>query len=283
MSVLDQAQNVRGVVSAARLRERWQQREAKASGDEAREQYREAIADLEARFPELENVPPGGAEAFARERGHGSGPVHEGRQRIGSKQPVVATPRKPPATERTAAAAGRKPVPGLDPTARRSPSSRKAAKGRPTPRVDRAIRQTGIPAAASSAGSTTMAALGATVGLSLFYLVLSSAEKPGSGAAALPSVIGSVTRTLHRFLSLEDVFPSNKGPGSTAIEGPGVPAGATVENPHAYSEGPGSTIAKARARLKAGKVYRPGYRPSAPRRMPGNPRRQAIQNITGGR
>jgi hypothetical protein len=54
-----------------------------------------------------------------------------------------------------------------------------------------------------------MAALGATAGLGLLYLVFSSAETPGTGAAALPSAISSVTGALGRFLSLQDVFPAS--------------------------------------------------------------------------
>jgi hypothetical protein len=212
MNVLDQAQNVRGVVSAARQRERWQQREVKASG-EKREQYREAIADLEARFPELENVSPGGAEAFARERGHGKGAVHNGRSRsrppaTRREGPTAKKSSSPPAAATPPAGAGRKPIPGLDPTARRAKSSRRARGGASTPRVDRAIRRTGIPATLDSTGSAAMAGLGATVGLGLLYLVISSAEKPGTGAAAVPSMISSVTKGLGRFLSLGDIFPS---------------------------------------------------------------------------
>jgi hypothetical protein len=221
-SVLDQAQNFSGgVISAARKRDQWARREANATDAETREQYREAIADLEARYPDLEDVPVGGAEAFARERGHGTGarsPVHEGRRRAAGRGAQART-GKPAASKRESPKAGQgKPreVPGLTPEARRSASEKRAAKGRPTPRVDRAIRETGIPSAISSSGSATMAALGATVGLALLYLLLSSAEAPGSGAAALPSMIGSVTRALSRFLSLEDVFP---GPRAGAIAG----------------------------------------------------------------
>lgn len=212
-TVLDRAQNFNGgPIAAARQRDRWARQEANATDPEEREPLREAIADLEARYPDLEEVPIGGAEKFARERGHGSGarsPVHEGRRRAGSKGPARTTKAKSPSRAKTPAAAskGGRAIPGLDPTARRSPTSRKAAKGSPTPKVDRAIRQTGVPAAVSSGGSTIMAALGATVGLSLLYLLVSSAEKPGTGAAALPTMIGSVTRALGRFLSLEDVFP----------------------------------------------------------------------------
>lgn len=197
MNVLDRAQNFSGgPVAAARQRDRWARAEANATDPELREQYREAIADLEARYADLEDVPVGGAEAFARERGHGSGarsPVHGGRRRPAagtSSSKAKSSPRgrhdKTPASAQGKA----KPIPGITPGARRSPAQRRAAKGQPTPRVDRAIRETGIPSAVSSGKSTVMAALGATVGLSLLYLLLASAETPGSGAAALPRVIG---------------------------------------------------------------------------------------------
>lgn len=215
-SVLDQAQNFSGgVVGAARQRDRWARREANATSEEEREQLREAIADLTARYPDLEDVPIGGAEAFARERGHGTGarsPVHEGRRRpaAGRAPRTAKKPAEPKPHMR--ASTGRKPVPGLDPTARRSKAQRRSAKGRRTPRVDRAIQQTGVPSATSSTGSFVMSVLGATIGMSLLYLLLSSAEKPGSGAAALPTVVESVTRGLGRFLGLEDVFPEGEAP-----------------------------------------------------------------------
>jgi hypothetical protein len=244
-NVLDQAQNFAGgPVAAARQRDRWARQEANATDDERREQYREAIADLEARYPDIAEVPVGGAEAFARERGHGTGarsPVHGGRQRLSSKGKAARQPA--PAKQKPASAS--KPAPR-----RRSSSPRRAPAGRPTPRVDRAIRQTGIPRALESSGSTTMAALGATVGLSLAYLVISSSEKPGSGAAALPRIIGGVTGVLHRFLGLGDVFPSNRPAASNV--GP------------TYNERPGSNIATAAGRLKAAGRGRATHRDARP-------------------
>lgn len=270
-NILDQAQNVQGVVSAARRRERWQQAEVKTSDPEKREQYREAIADLEARFPELEDVGPGGAEAFARERGHGTGarsPVHEGRRRTGGGG-KARTGKKSPSS-RTAPAGPKpkqpKPIPGITPGARRTAAQRKAAKGRPTPRVDRAIRQTGIPSAVDSTGSTAMAALGATVGLSLAYLVFSSAEIPGSGAAAFPRLVGGITRSLHRFLGLSDVFPSNVG-GAGAI-----PAGMVEgRGGHLEPEGPAGSYNK---RVEAGEAAGP---PTPPRILRRERHQQAQQ------
>lgn len=222
-SVLDQAQNFSGgPIAAARKRDRWAREEANATDPERREALREAVADLEARYPDLGEVPIGGAEAFARERGHGTGarsPVHQGRHRVGARKSSRGSsspPRNRSTSPKTPAKSGSKSgPPGLDPTARRTKAQKQASRGRATPRVDRAIRQTGIPSAFSSSGSTLMAGLGATVGLALLFLLLSSAEKPGTGAAALPQLIGSVTRGLGRFLSLQDIFPE-----ATAHTGP---------------------------------------------------------------
>ena len=226
MTVLDQAQNIGGIVSAARARERWQQQMAKTSNEERREQLREAIADLEMRFPELEDVPPGGAEAFARGRGHGTrsrSPVRHGRQRLqASKVPDRKKSTRGGLGTDSKAAKGRKPVPGLDPGAQRTRAQRAAAKGRPTPRVDRAIRQTGIPGAVEGGTSATMLLLGATVSLSLLYLVLSSAEKPGTGAAALPSVVHGLVAGIGRFLAPQDFF--GPAPEATAPKLPLTPS-----------------------------------------------------------
>lgn len=251
-SVLDQAQNVGGVVSAARMRERWQQQEAKATDPERREQLREAIADLEMRFPELEDVPPGGAEAFAKERGHGSksrSPVHEGRRRQGSPPPAKAKPKPSRGT-------------GAKPKAEGAPKSAPAPRSQRSPRRDRGRRrsapslpssgrynsgrlytETGIPGTAWSATSLAMTLLGATVGLSLVYLLVTSAERAGSGAQAFPAMLGAVTGFAQRFVSTRDIL--GEGPGAadgastvlyspatvTAIGGPteGVDTGALLE------------------------------------------------------
>jgi hypothetical protein len=215
-NVLDQAQNFSGgVVAAARRRDSWARQEAVTTNDEKREALREAIADLEARYPDLQDVPVGGAEGFARERGHGKGsrsPVHHGRRRPGTPKGSSKPTAKRPETPR-AGQGSPKPIPGLTPGARRSPAQRRAAAGKATPRVDRAIRQTGIPAAVSGSTSTVMAALGGTIGLALLFLILSASETPGSGAAALPTMINSVTTFLARFLSLEDLFPTGAHTG----------------------------------------------------------------------
>jgi hypothetical protein len=218
-NVLDQAQNFSGgVVAAARRRDSWARQEAVTTNDEKREQLREAIADLEARYPDLNDVPVGGAEAFARERGHGKGsrsPVHHGRRRPGAPGSAksASKPRSTPSKTPRAGQGSPKPIPGITPGARRSPSQRRSAGGRPTPRVDRAIRQTGIPGAVSGGTSTVMALLGGTIGLALLFLVLSASETPGSGAAALPTMINSVSTFLARFLSLEDLFPGGAHTG----------------------------------------------------------------------
>lgn len=286
MSVVDEAANFSGgVVSAARKRDSWARREANSTDDEQREALREAIFDLEQRFPDLEDVPVGGAEAFARERGHGSrsrSPVHEGRRRPVS--PGAGEPSRPPSESRGKTldkAQGGQPsdLPGLSPGARRKAG---AGKGQPTPKVDRAIRQTGIPGAAGKGVSVTMTAIGATVGLGLLYLVLTSAEK--GKTAGLAWVFAWVSGALHRFLSLNDLFPSNRGalqgwgvgPGGVAVRGPGgeiystgrAPAdrgirdetrgvpGATLDNPYGYDESPGSVIDRVAERLRRGEVQR---------------------------
>lgn len=249
-TTLDRAQNFSGgTVAAARQRDRWARAEANATDPEQREAYREAIADLEARYTDLEDIPVGGAEAYAKERGHGRGsrsPVHEGRRRRGS----TSTRDTSPAPDKTSAA-GRgspRPIPGLTPGARRTSSQGRAAAVSPTPKIDRAIRQTGIPAAAGSSGSAIMSGLGITVGLSLFYLVITSAEIPGSGAEALPRMINGVTRFLGRFLSLEDIFP---GPHT------GVVAGATPMRETA-SPGEIARVEREADRLAGSKRHLPG-------------------------
>lgn len=242
---LDQAQNVKGVVAAARMRDRFARKEANATDDGERRLYREAIFDLEQRFTDLADVPVGGAEVFARERGHGRGsggrsrrhedPVHDGRQRRrsgggstgggpgGSKTRNVegkAVPEMP-------ARPYPNPVPGVDPTASRDPRRR----SNPTPRVDRAIRRTGIPAAVDKGGGVMLAAAGATVGLSLAYLLVASAEQKGTGAAALPTLVDGVVHAVGRFISLDDVFPDNgPGEGPAKFEGPPATAREVAEH-----------------------------------------------------
>lgn len=245
-TVLDEAQNIGGIVTAARRREKWQRQMANTTDDEKREALREAIADLEARFPELEEVGPGQAEGFARSRGHGNrsrSPVRHGRQRLQPSRPAGGGGQAKPKGDgglgsSSKAAKGRKPVPGLDPAAKRTRSSGRGASSRPTPRVDKAVRQTRIPAAAESTTSATMLGLGATVGLALLYLVVSSAEKPGTGAAAVPTVIQSVTHWLGRFLSLADIFPSSPPPTAAAATSTGgAPLPSASEQRQAQREG----------------------------------------------
>src|SRR3954451_25168139 len=99
MSVIDQAANVGGVVSAARQRESWQQQMAKTSDEEKRGALRDAIGTLEVRFPEIETLAPGAAERFAPERGHAKGarsPTHEGRTRPAAAKRARSTPATKP-------------------------------------------------------------------------------------------------------------------------------------------------------------------------------------------
>lgn len=240
-SVLDQAQNFSGgVVSAARKRESWLRRAANATDPEVAAQYEEAAADLAARYPDIEDLGIGEAERFARERGHGTksrSPVHEGRSRS-----------RPGTTRRSSS----KPATTSTRDGSRGPASRRVDRAatrrtgpRPTPQVDRAIRETGIPAAAGEGRSAVMMGLGATVGLSLLFLLLSSAEEAGTGGAALPRLIGSVTGFISRFLSVRDFFPSND-PKGQVLHGRG-PGGKT----HTLRYQGAQTVATAAARLKA--------------------------------
>jgi hypothetical protein len=217
VTVLDQAQNIGGVVSAARARERWQQREAKATNEEEREQYREAIADLEARFPELEEINPGGAESFARERGHGKSshsPSHEGRQRPGAKKRAASPSSSASSKSKPSQSQGGDG--SQSPATKRGRSRRRQSRGGgrarhaagvvglPTPYG--AWRQTGIPSGVGSGTSLVMSMLGAVVGLSLLYLVLNSGERGGKAGAALPQLLGSVTGWLQRFIGTGDIL-----------------------------------------------------------------------------
>jgi hypothetical protein len=212
-AAVDQAQNFSGgQISAARRRERWQLAEANAGDEESREQFREAIADLEARYPEIAELEPGEAESYARTRGHGSGsrsPVHGGRSR---KRPGTRTQTS---TKPSSGSGGDK---SRDRAATRRPSRRRAGpKSRAsTPRVDRAVEQTGIPAATRSSGNLILTLLGYTVGLSLLYLVFHSAETPGAGAKAVPSIVQGTVKAIGRFISLADVFPGAPAAATSA-------------------------------------------------------------------
>jgi hypothetical protein len=147
-------------------------------------------------------------------------------------QPSTGPSRRQPKAK---AAPGRKPTPGLDPSARRQRPARSGSRRRSsTPAVDRAIAQTGIPATVSSSGNFVLGLFGATLGLSLLFLVFSSAEKPGSGAHAVPSIVNGLVSWLGRFVSLGDFWqgPVSHQPGVAA---PG-PAGPGTAHPGAYSK-----------------------------------------------
>lgn len=245
-SVLDQAQNFSGgVVAAARKREGWLRRAANATDPETAEQYREAAADLAARYPDIEDLEIGEAEKFARDRGHGRGsrtPTHEGRSR---SRPGTTRRRSTPSTPSSS-----KPKKS---TSRRARAAAPAAQ--PTPRVDSAIKETGIPAALGSGQSIVLGALGGTIGLSLLYLLVSSAESPGSGGAALPKAIGFVSGAVGRFLGLNDFFPSNdpvREKFTVRHAGGGKPTVARYAGP--------STVKKAAERLKAMEANQKAHR-----------------------
>lgn len=249
-NVLDQAQNVQGVVSAARLRDSWSRKEANATDEGRRRLYREAIFDLEGRFPDLGDVPVGGAEAFARERGHGKGsrsPVHEGRRRAGAGKPSAKSSRGSGGDKSGGKkSGGRTSRRGKAPSTARPRSSSRPA---PTPRVDRAIAQTGIPAAAGSAGSVFLSAIGVTVGLSLGYLVLSTASKPGTGSNRIGHFLqASVPGAVGNFLNPnKDILPAygapvgggEANPNYAGTEEGGVPV---YETPGFEKPRPGETV-----------------------------------------
>lgn len=218
MTVLDQAENIRGLVSAARKRERWQQQAAKTSDPEKIAALEEAVSTLEARFPELEDVPPGGAERFARERGYGSksrSPSQEGKQSKQSKQRGEDdTGGSGSSGNNGGSKRGGSSGEG---GGRRRPATRRRGRGRRRGRrrerilsdrysTRRLFWDTGIPGAASSVTGTTMMVLGATVGLGILFLLLSSAERKGSGAQAFPHLLRSVVELVERFVSAEDIF-----------------------------------------------------------------------------
>jgi hypothetical protein len=254
MTVVDQAENVGGVVAAARLRESFKRRQANARDEEQRAALGDAIGTLEMRFPELEDLPAGGAESFARERGHGRGsrsPSHEGRTRPGAKARSRQQPDAAP-LERAARKAGTPPARKAGGGDRPSAEGRSKGSGprQPRPkqskprggtRTDRrvrsvartAYRQTGIPAASSSTTQIAMSALGATVGLSALYLVVTSGEKRGAAGHALPELLNAVTGFLRRVVAPVDFF----GPMLTADEyrravaAPGSPAVLKAELP----------------------------------------------------
>jgi hypothetical protein len=245
VSVVDQAENVGGVVSAARMRDKFMRQRANAPDEERREALGDAIGTLHVRFPELEDLPAGGAERFARERGHGTksrSPSHNGRQRKqpGHKRQPDAAPleqaaRKAGAPKPKAKPAGpaSKPTSARPGTKPRSTSPRPAARAprsstrSPLERRGRALggrlyRETGIPAAGASTTSILMSLLGGTVGLAAVYLVLTSAEKSGTAGSALPTALDSATGFLRRVIAPEDFF----GPGLSGSEY------AAAENPN---------------------------------------------------
>lgn len=79
-----------------------------------------------------------------------------------------------------------------------------ARAGRAHYRTSKALRDTGLPAAAGSTGSIVMQAVGIGIGLSLVYLVLSR-----KGAGAFAGVLNGVTQGLQIFLQpLDPLNPS---------------------------------------------------------------------------
>jgi hypothetical protein len=232
-TVIDQAENVGGVVSAARMREKFMRQRANSTDDEKVGALGDAIGTLELRFPELEDLPAGGAEKFARERGHGTGarsPSHEGRRRHQPAKQPDAKPLEKAAheTERKLGKQGKRSAGGGNAARRRSspsasPKSRGTADrllGGLAASSRRRYRETGIPQATSSATQIGMSALGATVGLSAAYLLLSSAEQRGAGGHALPELLQTITAGIRRFIAPQDFFGSAPAGGVVAGAAP---------------------------------------------------------------
>jgi hypothetical protein len=266
MTVVDQAENVGGVVSAARLREGFMRRRANASSEEERAALSDAIGTLEVRFPELEDLPAGGAERFARERGHGKNsrsPSHEGRSRRSSaaRRPDAAPLEKgarksgKPATPPTAPASGKPKSSGPSSTSTRAGSGRRGTSGaglndRIGRRTQRAYRETGIPAAGASTSRIVMSALGGTVGLVGVFLLLSSAERGGTAGKAIPAAFEWLGGFLQRVVAPVDFF----GHALTPTEA------AAAENPHgraAARQGALETLPRVKGPVKPGLGIRP--------------------------
>jgi hypothetical protein len=208
VTVVDQAENVGGVVSAARLRESFLRRRANASSEEEREALNDAIGTIEVRFPDLEDLPAGGAERFAQERGHGKGarsPSHEGRKR--HRPAVTRKPAKPKAKPTPKAPAGKTASSSKRSEVGRSVSrSTSRAEDRLRARGRRAYRETGIPATGASISRIAMSALGATVGLAAIYLLLTSAERHAGKEPPLLGLLNAATGFLRRIVAPEDFF-----------------------------------------------------------------------------
>jgi hypothetical protein len=240
-TAIDKASDVAGVVAAARLREGFMRQRANAPNEERRGELDDAIGTLEVRFPELEDLPAGGAEKFARERGHGTGrrsPTHEGRSRGGpDAAPLERAANRAGSPKASKGKSGPTSSPKPAPAKRTPPAKPKAttatrrtsSRGAPGPferraraRGSRAFRETGIPGAGASATSIVMSLLGGTVGLAAVFLLLSSAERGGAGGQALPTLLDGGAGFLRRLIAPEDFF----GHGLSANQY------AAVENPH---------------------------------------------------
>ena len=218
MTAAEKARAAKGPVEAMRMYEKWGT-DLALDTDLSAEQGREldaGVAVLEERFPEITKF-QGSAEEFAQSKGHGRG----SRAKKGS---II---KDSPPKKRKRAGGGNGSgggsngggrsggaAPGGSGGGRRRPATRKRGRGRRPRRgyitdrygARRLLWDTGLPGAASSATSTAMMLLGATVGLSLLFLLLSSAQRPGSGAGAFPYMLRSITEWVQRFVSVEDIF-----------------------------------------------------------------------------
>lgn len=103
----------------------------------------------------------------------------------------AASPKPTSAAAAGAASSPRKPAPR---TTRRAPR----AAGR------RALRQTGIPGATTSASAFAFQVLGLMIGMALLYLVLTNAERAKQGAGVLDQALSFATGLVHAFISPRD-------------------------------------------------------------------------------
>lgn len=208
MTPAEKAKAAKGPVMAMRMAENWMTElsEGDLTDERARDLDR-GLAVLQERYPEITDY-PGSAENFAQSRGHGRGSrggrSHEGRRRSANKKKTSSsrTSTRASSSSKETAKKGR------------AASSPSRGPGRPrrsssvSPRYSsrRLYAQTGIPGATWSATSLTMSVLGATIGLSLLYLMLTSAEQRGSGQRGLPFLLGAITGFMQRLVSTRDIL-----------------------------------------------------------------------------
>lgn len=155
-------------VAAARLYEQLVLDEDENPGDFA---ITTAIDDLERRFPgAVTGVEEyGGADAYAASRG-----AVQRAQKAAQTRKGPGSGQQKAKGETTPTGEGGRSKGESKPrqSARRSAGGRKGGRRRASPRVRRAVEQTGIPAAARSTSELVLQAFGFVIGASFLYLVL---------------------------------------------------------------------------------------------------------------